>query len=274
MAACQSCPERHPSLHVAQWQEMVGLPADCTLTPAQAGDVAEALRQADEDVALYAGWWPLPTQVCEEIRVAIRYGGCFFARAGLSRWVTLRFGKVQRIERVEFLHRPGSCTPGVDCYVAAPGAICIVDSQYGSVELDVRSTVGCGCPADIERVRIRYVSGDGCEVDDAPRFARLLACYAATLLPSPHLCGLDLRFDDWDSYTLSESETEHTQEDIFGSDLDLNDRTITDRTLTKSKEGRLPQNPQDYQCPFGPTRAGVQLWRYLKSRRRLRAYRL
>jgi hypothetical protein len=274
MAACESCPERQASLTVTQWQMLVGLPTDCTLTPAQAGDIAEALLQADEDVALYAGWWPLPTQVCEEIRVAIRYGGCFFARAGLSRWVTLRFGKVQRVESVEFLRRPGGCTPGVECYIAAPGAICVVDSQYGSVELDVRSAVGCGCPADIERVRIRYVSGDGCDAADAPRFARLLARYAATLLPSPHRCGLDLRFDDWDSYTLAETETEHTQEDIFGSDLDLNDRTMTDRTLTKSKEGRLPQNPTDYQCPFGPTRAGVQLWRYLKSRRRLRAYRL
>jgi hypothetical protein len=270
MAECEYCQGRAPSLSVVGWREAMGLPAECPLTPAQEVDVYEALLQADEDVALYAGWWPAPTAVCEEIPVAIRYGGCFFARAGLSRWVTLRFGKVQAVHEVQFLRRPGGCTPGVDCYAVAAGSICVVDGQYGSVELDDRAATDCGCPVDIERVRIRYVSGDGCT---DVRFSRLLARYAATLLASPHLCGLDLRFAAWDSYTLTgleqAEEVKYTEDD----DGDWS-RVTTTSTGVKTQEHRLPRNPRDNQSPFGPTRAGVQLWRYLKGRRRLRAYRL
>jgi hypothetical protein len=56
--------------------------------------------------------------------------------------------------------------------------------------------------------------------------------------------------------------------------MNLDDYTETERWQTNTREQRLPQNPHDYQSPFGHTQAGVQLWRYLKSRRRLRAYRL
>jgi hypothetical protein len=153
------------------------------------------------------------------------------------------------------------------------GAVCVIDAEYGAVELDDGAAAGCECPADIDRVRLCYVSGD-VGADQAPRFAQLLAHYAATLLPSPHLCGMDLRFDGWDSYTLTDTEVEHKQEDVLGSDLQINDRTITDRTLTKRKEQRLPADPLNNRSPFGPTHAGVQLWRYLKSRRRVRAFRL
>jgi hypothetical protein len=56
--------------------------------------------------------------------------------------------------------------------------------------------------------------------------------------------------------------------------LELTERTLTDRTLTKRKEQRRPQPANAAQSPFGSTPAGLQLWRYLKSRRRLRATRL
>ncbi|MCL4864069.1 MAG: hypothetical protein KJZ93_31970 [Caldilineaceae bacterium] len=271
MAECEYDTEREPSLSVAQWREVMGLPAGCVLTLAQEQEIHEALLQADEDVALYAGWWPAPTVVCEEIPVAIRYGGCFFARAGASRWVTLRFGKVQAVEQVAFLRRDA----GFDaqdmaggCYGVTAGAICVIDGQYGSVELDNRAAGRCGCPADIDRVRIRYVSGDSGPL----RFSRLLARYAGTLLCSPHLCGLDLRCDGWDSFTLT--ETTQTDEVQRTEDNDGDWKEVaTSTAVATSKEQRLPQNPQDYQSPFGHHRPGVQLWRYLKARRRLRAYR-
>ncbi len=273
MAACEYSVLGTASLSVNEWRTTMGLPTDCDLTPAQAEDVAAAIHQADEDVALYAGWWPTARQVCEEIPVAVQYGGCFFARAGLSRWVTLRFGKVQAVEAVEFLRRPGSCTEGDACYSAEPGAVCLTDSRYGSVELDVRSAAGCRWPNQIERVRIRYVSGD-VGTGQPVRFRGLLARYAATLLCSPYLCGVDLRCDDWSSYTLTDTEYERSEETIYGSQMNLDDYTETERWQTNTREQRLPQNPNDYQSPFGHTQAGVQLWRYLKSRRRLRAYRL
>jgi hypothetical protein len=269
MAEYECCPEREPSLSVAGWREAISLPADCVLTPAQELAIYEVLLQADEDVALYASWWPAPTVICEEIPVAIRSGECCFARAGLSRRVTLRFGRVQRVEAVEFLRRAGGCTPGVDCYAVEVGAICVVDRRYGTVELD--SWAAVSCPAHLERVRIRYVSGNGGELGG---LRGLLARYAATLLDSPHLCGLDLRFDGWDCYTLTDSETEQRQEHRLGMALEINERNLTDRTLTKSKEQRLPLHAHAAHSPFGSTPAGLQLWRYLKSRRRLRATRL
>lgn len=280
MAECEYSAEREPSLSVAQWREIVGFPADCVLSVAQEQDIDEALRQADEDVALYAGWWPSATEVCEEIPVAIRYGGCFFARAGASRWVTLRFGKVQAVTDVAFLRRDAAFDAqgaAGGCYVVEPGAICVIDGQYGSVELDNRAAGRCGCPADIDRVRIRYVSGNPLPTSPSlgeafPHFSRLLARYAGTLLCSPHLCGVDLRCDGWDSLTL----TETTQTDDFQrtEENDGDWKEVTTATMvTNSKAQRLPQNPQDYQSPFGHHRPGVQLWRYLKARRRLRAYR-
>jgi hypothetical protein len=269
MAECEYDQEREPSLSVAEWREIISLPADCVLTPAQELALHEALLQADEDVALYAGWWPAPTTVCEEIPVAVRSEGCCFARAGLSRRVTLRFGRVQRVEAVEFLRRAGGCTPGVDCYRVTPGAICVVDRRYGMIELDPWAAASCA--ANLERVRIRYVSGNGGEMGG---LRGLLARYAATLLPSPHLCGLDLRLDGWERYTLSDSETEQRQEHRFGMALELTERTLAERTLTKRKEQRLPQYANAAYSPFGSTPAGLQLWRYLKSRRRLRATRL
>jgi hypothetical protein len=261
--------EREPSLSVVGWREVMGLPADCLLTPAQELAIHAALLQADEDVALYTGWWPAPTVVCEEIPVTVRAGECCFARAGLKRRVTLRFGRVQRVEGVEFLRRPGGCTPGVDCYAVEVGAVCVVDRRYGTVELD--PWAAGSCPVHVERVRIRYVSGSGRELGG---LRGLLARYAATLLPSPHLCGLDLRLDGWEHYTLTDSETEQRQEHRFGMALELTERTLSERTLTRSKEQRLPPNPNAAHSPFGSTPAGVQLWRYLKSRRRLRATRL
>jgi hypothetical protein len=122
-----------------------------------------------------------------------------------------------------------------------------------------------------ERVRIRYVSGSGGELGG---LRSLLARYAATLLPSPHLCGLDLRLEGWDNYTLTESETEQRQEHRLGMALEINERNLTERTLTKSREQRLPPNANAAYSSFGPTPAGLQLWRYLKSQRRLRAARL
>jgi hypothetical protein len=259
-------PERAPSLSVVQWREAMGLPADCLLTPAQEVAIHEALLQADEDVARYASWWPAPTVTCEEIPVAIRSGGCCFARAGLSRRATLRFGRVQRVEAVEFLRRAGGCTPDVDCYVVTPAAVCVVDRRHGTIELDPWAAASCA--AHLERVRIRYVSGNGGELGG---LRSLLARYAATLLPSPHLCDLDLRFDGWERYTLTESDTEHKQEHAFGMALEFTGRTLTDRTLTKRKEQRLPLHANTAYSPFGSTPAGLQIWRYLKSRRRLRA---
>jgi hypothetical protein len=264
MAEYECCQEREPSLSVAGWREAIGLPADCVLTPAQELAIHAALLQADEDVALYAGWWPAPTSIFEEIPITVRAGECCFARAGLSRRATLRFGRVQRVEGVEFLRRAGGCAPGVDCYAVEAGAICVVDRRYGTVELNPWATVSC--PAGLERVRIRYVSGNGGVLG---HLRGLLARYAATLLSSPHLCGLDLRLDGWEIYSLSDSETEHKQEHSFGLAPEF-----TERTLTKRKEQRLPQPGNAAHSPFGSTAAGLQLWRYLKTRRRLRATRL
>jgi hypothetical protein len=269
MAEYECGPEREPSLSVAEWREVMGIPANCVLTPAQELALHEALLQVDEDVALYTGCWPALTTVCEEIPVAVRADGCSFARAGLSRRVRLRFGRVQRVEAVGFLRRPRGCTPGVDCYAVTPGAVCVVDRQYGTVELD--PWAAASCPRAVERVRIHYVSGNGGELG---RMRSLLARYAATLLPSPHLCGLDLRLDGWERYTLSDSETEQRQEHRLGMALEINERNLTDRTLTKSKEQRLPLHANTAHSPFGSTPAGLQLWRYLKTRRRLRATRL
>jgi hypothetical protein len=269
MAEYECGPERAPSLSVPQGREAIGLPADCVLTPAQELTIHEALLQADEDVALYTGWWPAPTVVYEELPVTVRAGECCFARAGVSRRATLRFGRVQRVEAVEFLRRAGGCTPGVDCYRVTPGAVCVVDRRYGTIELDPWAAVSCA--ANLERVRIRYVSGNGGELG---HLRSLLARYAAALLPSPHLCGLDLRFDGWERYTLTDSETEQRQEHRLGMALEINERNLTERTLTKRKEQRLPLHAHAAQCPFGSTAAGLQLWRYLKSRRRVRATRL
>lgn len=269
MADC-TCINREPGISVAEWREVMGVPADCELTAAQEGEIYEALLQADEDVARYAGWWPSATEVCEEIPVAIRYGGCQFTRAGASRWVTLAYGKVQSVLGVEFLRRGAAGDDSV-CYVASPGAICVLDSDYGSVELADNAAAGCGCPQDIERVRIRYISGGDC--DGEMRWKRLLSRYAATLLCSPFLCGVDLRCDGWDLYSLSET----TQTDEFQRTTDDGGgwkEVVTTTTVTNTKEQRLPQNPRDYESPFGHTRAGVQLWRFLSNRRRLRAYRL
>lgn len=269
MADC-ACINREPGISVAEWREIMGIPADCELTAAQEGEIYEALLQADEDVARYAGWWPSATEVCEEIPVAIRYGGCQFTRAGASRWVTLAYGKVQSVLGVEFLRRGSAGDDGV-CYVASPGSICVLDGEYGSVELADNAAAGCGCPQDVERVRIRYISGGDCAGE--MRWKRLLSRYAATLLCSPFLCGVDLRCDGWDLFSLSETtQTDEVQrtEDSGGDWKEVTTTTV----VTNTKEQRLPQNPRDYESPFGHTRAGVQLWRFLSNRRRLRAYRL
>jgi hypothetical protein len=298
MAECEVCAPRTPSLTLDLWATIMQLPANCQLTPAQTADVLYTLEQVDEDVANYAGWWPTPTAICEEIPVAVRYGTCLFTRAGTSRWVTLRYGKVRAIESVEFLRRASAgCDPQGSCYSVETGAICLTDAEYGSVELNVQSQAICRCPADVERIRIRYTSGY-CEARSqigAQPFAYLLARYAATYLESPVLCGVDLTGDAWQTYSLTDTEAESTVttetsheltthidyednqvsvDEVVTDETDTTTTTNEDRALTTTRQVRRPENPLDRQSAFGLLPAQLALWRFLRSRRRMRAYRL
>jgi hypothetical protein len=279
MAECVYDLERQPSLSVAQWREMLGLPMDCLLSSAQEMEIGEALLQADEDVALYAGWWPAATSVCEEIPLKVHRGSIYFARTALRRSATLRFGKVRAIESVEWLRRTERYSAlgvapesAANCLVATPGFLCLTDSQYGTVALAERNAGVGQCPPDIERVRIRYVSGD-VAAGQTPRFDRLLARYAVSLLASPYLCGVDLRGDGWDRFTLTDTtqnDEVQTSEDEEGAATNTTRQTSS--VTTKEQLRSLPAMAG--QSPFGHTAAGLHLWRYLKPRRRTRIHRV
>jgi hypothetical protein len=159
---CDVCDLRTASISVENFCGMHGVDPTC-LRDVQRGEIERVLFLADEQVAYYVGWWPAPTALCEEIPVGIRYGTCRFTRAGTSRGVTLRYGKVTAIDQVEFLRRPQVGCTGVvagNCYAVEPGAICVVDAEYGAIQLDDRHGAGCGYPRDIERVRIHYTPLD------------------------------------------------------------------------------------------------------------------
>jgi hypothetical protein len=287
MADCEVCQPRVPSLSLALWATIMQLPEGCPLTPSQEADILYALEQADEDVATYAGWWPAPTAICEEIPVGIRYGTCLFTRAGASRGVTLRYGKVRAVERVEFLS--GARGQGgkvvAQCYTVEPGAVCVVDAEYGAVQLDDRAVFATLQPcnfASIERIRVRYTSGycsASSEIGAQP-FAYLLARHAATYLRSPILCGVDLRGDLWDTFTLTDTEEETTtahEEQVThspsGTTTVVRNETVN-RALVTTDQQRYPQNPRDFDSPFGHLPAQVALWRYLRPRRRVKILRV
>jgi len=273
MAECEICQVREPSVDVATWLAIMGINSvACPLTPGQTADLEFALRQADEDVAHYVGWWPSPVALCEEFGVRVQYGKggaarfCGFTRAGLSRWLTLRYGKVQSIDRVEFLYKRGSdlCMPNNGCYTAGVGAVCVVDAEYGSVELDERGAAAC-CgrnAAAVDRVRIHYTAGQ-CAAPAHP-FGFLLARYAATYLCSPYLCGVDLRCDGWD-VTSTTDIVRDFKETIDYTDLA---RATAETTTTTTKEVRLALPKNADACPFGRTWAGLRLWQFLRPRRR------
>lgn len=274
---CESCPPRYPSLSVAQWTAIMRIPAACQpLDAVTTNEIERAILRADEQISLYAGFWPLPTKICEEHEISRRLGRCQFTMAGQRGWITLCYGKVQSIDEVEFLRLAGqnSCVRE-ECYSVEPGAVCLVDGDYGSVEIVDQIVGRCGYPQDISRVRIRYTAGE-CSLVEG--FVWLIARLAASYLASPFLCGVDLRNDRWDFYNLGTTETTHEYVDKtdIGSDggFDGAVRTTTDKTVGTTKEVRAPL-PQDwYLCPFGPTRAGYDMWQYLKPKRRLRAWRM
>jgi hypothetical protein len=275
---CAVCGVRTASISVENFCSLHGVDVNC-LTDAQRGEIERALFLADEQVALYAGWWPTPTQICEEIPVGIRYGTCLFTRAGASRGVTLRFGQVVSIDQVEFwrgARGEGRGTGGA-CYAVSPGAICVVDREYGAIQLDDRAVFATLQPclfAPIERVHLHYTAGQ-CEAVVQP-FLFLLARYAATLLGSPFVCGVDMRGEPWDLFTLTNTEHEVTH-DVKVTDAQGEITTVTtdtDRTLVTLAQQRYPQNPTDFESPFGHLPAQVALWRYLRPRRRVRILRV
>jgi hypothetical protein len=277
---CDVCGVRANSISVENFCGLHGVDPTC-LNDVQRGEIERVLFLADEQVASYAGWWPAPTQLCEEIPVGIRYGTCLFTRAGAARGITLRYGKVTSIDQVEFMRRPSrSCqgvTPGEGDEVET-GAICVVDAEYGAIELDDRVVAQGGYPRDIERVRIHYTAGR-CDPLVHPLLF-LLARYAATLLGSPLLCGVDLRCGPWDTFTLTdtEDETTTTQEesrtDAPGGVTTVVRAETVNRRLVTTDQQRYPQNPSDFESPFGHLPAQVALWRYLRPRRRVRILRV
>jgi hypothetical protein len=115
----------------------------------------------------------------------------------------------------------------------------------------------------------------------------LLARYAATLLCSPLLCGIDLRCPPWDTYTLTatEEQTETTHELKTHIDYEDHavsvDEVVTDEseatvttTVTRTTQHRYPQNAQEFASPFGHLPAQVALWRHLRPLRRVRVLRV
>jgi hypothetical protein len=104
----------------------------------------------------------------------------------------------------------------------------------------------------------------------------LLARYAATLLCSPFLCGVDLRCDPWDTFILTDTHHEVTHEvqvaEKAGEITTVT--TDTDRTLVTVDQQRYPQNPSEFESPFGHLPAQVALWRYVRPRRRVRILRV
>lgn len=273
---CETCPPRYPSLSVAQWRAILRIPAPCVIDDVTTNEIERAILRADEQIALYAGWWPLPTAICEEHEISRYKGRCRFAVAGNRGWITLRYGKVQRIDGVEFLRQAGvnGCSSD-ECYTVDAGTVCLVDGDYGSVEINDRAVATWGCPPDISRIRIRYTAGE-CSLVEG--LVWLLARLAATYLCSPFLCGVDLRNDRWDFYDLATTETTHETVDKvdLGSDhgFDGGIQTTTDKTVSTVAQHRAPFPKDWYLCPFGPTRAGYEMWQYLKLKRRVRAWRL
>ncbi len=286
---CEVCPPRVASISVAQWLTVMRIPATCVIDEVTRNEIERAVLRADEEIANYAGWWPGVTAICEEHEIGMWKGRCRFAQAGSRGWITLRYGKVRSIDQVEFLRAQGSpastssaCGGSDECYTVEPGAVCLIDSDYGSVEIKPSASSMRSGPQDISnasisRIRIRYTAG---ECGQLGAFPYLIARLAATYLCSPFLCGIDLRCDRWDFYDLNSNEAEHTgQETVnFEGELDgsvkSSSRVSTERTLAKTQQAHFPFPANLYECPFGPTRSGWEMWQYLRSRRRLRIWRM
>ena len=276
---CEVCPPRVASISVEQWLSVMRIPATCVIDDITRNEIERAVLRADEEIANYAGWWPGVTAICEEHEIGVWKGRCRFAQAGARGWITLRYGKVRSIGQVEFLRLASSsgCDATEECYSVESGAVCLVDGDYGSVEINSQSTATCSCPQDISRIRIRYTAG---ECGQLGAFPYLISRLAATYLCSPFLCGIDLRCDRWDFYDLNSNEAEHTGEETvnFEGELDgstkSSSRKVTERTLAKTEQQHFPFPKNLYECPFGPTRSGWEMWQYLRSRRRLRIWRM
>lgn len=291
MAICVSCPAREPSVSVAQFKILMRLPLTCGLSADEEREILQALLRADAEFAHYAKYWPTPTAICEEHDLYFKAGRCRFDDGDMRGRLVLKYGKVQSIEAVEFLQRSsptGTCadSPSDECWIASKGALCVLNDNYGLVELARWQSSAC-VSYNLDRIRIHYTSGD-CGFPD------LLAPFAATFLPFPILCGVDIRRDAWDRWTLTETDhqvedkkvDEHLSEGISrsGTTPANNWRQSTDRDTTtkthdviedtKIKEYRREPDPRDWNCPWGVHPAQLRMWRFLKGRRRVQAIRV
>ncbi|CAN5733146.1 hypothetical protein BH10CHL1_BH10CHL1_06550 [soil metagenome] len=291
MAICVSCPERAPSVSLAQFKILMRLPPTCELAADEASEITRALLRADAEFARYAQYWPAPTRVCEEHDLYFKNNRCRFACGDTRGRLVLKYGKVERIEEVEFLQRGSqmvTCAdgPSGECWTVSQAALCVLDGDYGLVELARWQASDC-VNYNLDRIRIHYTSGD-CGFPD------LLAPFAATFLPFPVLCGVDMRRDAWDRWTLT--DTEHKVEDKKvdeqmregisrsgttaannwnqGTDRDTTTTTHDVIDDTKVKEYRREPDKRDWHCPWGLQPAQLNLWHFLKGRRRLQAIRV
>jgi len=291
MAICVSCPEQEPSVSVAQFRQLMRLPATCVLSADAESEITRALLRADAEFAHYAKYWPAPTSVCEEHDLYFKSGRCRFDCGDDRGRLVLSYGKVSSIDGVEFLERgsqSGSCSdgPGPECWTESKGALCVLNGDYGLVELARWQSTEC-VNYGLDRIRIRYTSGD-CGYPD------LLAPFAATFLPAPVLCGVDLRRDAWDRWVLTDTSNEvrdQTTDVDFSESISRSGATnannwsqstsrntntveheVTD--LVKTKEYRREPDKRDWNCPWGLQPAQLNLWRFLRGRRRMRAIRV
>ena len=295
MAICVSCPEREASVSVEEWKTLMRIPVTCVLSPDEESEITRALLRADAEFARYAKFWPVATLVCEEHDLYFKSGRCRFDCGSDSGRLVLRYGKVQSIEEVEFLQKGPSTSSGCaaaepveagDCWTESKGSLCVLDDEFGLVELAQWQSTDC-VSYGLDRIRIHYTSGD-CGFPD------LLAPFAATFLPFPTLCGVDLRRDAWDRWTLTDTEHEvrdQTTEEEMSEGISRSGTTAannwsqgTNRSTTtvehevtdntKTKEYRREPDKRDWACPWGLQPAQLALWRFLRGRRRMRAIRV
>ena len=291
MAICVTCPAREPSVSVEEWKTLIRIPVTCALTAAEESEITRALLRADAEFARYAKFWPVATVVCEEHDLYFKSGRCRFDFGDDRGRLVLRYGKVQSIEEVEFLQKgsqTGNCEdgPSGECWTESKGSLCILDDESGLVELAQWQSTDC-VNYNLDRIRIRYTSGD-CGYPD------LLAPFAATFLPFPMLCGVDLRRDAWDRWTLTDTEhavRDQTTDEGMSESISRSGTTAannwsqgTNRSTTtvehevtdntKIKEYRREPDKRDWACPWGLQPAQLALWRFLRGRRRMRAIRV
>ena len=318
MAICVSCPAREASVSVEEWKTLMRIPVTCVLSPDEESEITRALLRADAEFARYAKFWPVATVVCEEHDLYFKSGRCRFDCGSDSGRLVLKYGKVQEIIEVEFLQRalrqaqgpaaasrqarrplsaaerstersrrsPVEAVEAGDCWTESKGSLCVLDDEFGLVELAQWQSTDC-VNYNLDRIRIRYTSGD-CGYPD------LLAPFAATFLPFPTLCGVDLRRDAWDRWTLTDTEHEvrdQTTEEEMSEGISRSGTTAannwsqgTNRSTTtvehevtdntKTKEYRREPDKRDWACPWGLQPAQLAMWRFLRGRRRMRAIRV